>query len=132
MEERRAERRYGLQRTVLVYTYRDSRESTFGRIVDISANGLGLIVGAPLAEGEVVRVDVDKSVLLGTVLRCTPKDNHYAVGMKLLYSMTMAELKRILNHDFQSTDEASQLMKLMAKSFSASGGLKAVQRLLGL
>jgi len=132
MEERRRERRYQVHDTVMVYTYRDSRETIHGSIVDISTNGLGLTVSGMLAEGEVVRVDVGKSVLLGTVLRCRPSDNEYSIGLQLLYSMTTAELKRIVGDEFQTTEEASQLMKLIAKSVSASGGLKAVQRLLGL
>jgi hypothetical protein len=132
MEERRAEPRYEVHDTVTVYTYRDSRETTYGRIANISANGLGLMVSSVLAEGEVVRVDVGKSVLLGTVLRCTQRDTGYAVGLRLLYAMTAAELKCILGHDLESTAEANQFMKLLANSFATSGGLKAVQRLLGL
>jgi hypothetical protein len=131
MEDLRSERRYRINDSVLLYTYRESREGTVGRIDNVSSNGIGVIVSCPLADGEVVRVDIHKTVVLGTVLRCTPKEKEYSVGLQLVYSMTKDELKRILGRDFQSPNEAHPTMKIIADSLAGGSGMKTVQRLLG-
>lgn len=50
----------------------DETESVEGRLVDISAMGIGLEVPMPLQAGEVVAVETDSNVTFGVVRYCRP------------------------------------------------------------
>lgn len=52
------------------------------RIVDASARGLRLLAGAPIAPGQVVKVETAESMFLGEVCYCAAQGGEgYAVGI---------------------------------------------------
>lgn len=75
-----------------------------GRITDISASGMGMIVPFELSPSDILQLDVDDSRLFGFVVHAKPEGSGYRVGIELQRVLIGGtDLSRLLHQTLQST-----------------------------
>ena len=56
-----------------------------GTLLDISETGMGILVDAPISSGSTIHVEVERTLLVGTVVYCSPAANgRFRVGAQLV------------------------------------------------
>jgi hypothetical protein len=82
-----------------------------GRVVDISQEGVRLLLSIAFAPGAVVRIDIEASVLFGHVVYCQPEGPLSRIGI---------EVERVL----LGTEDLSQLLQsVLMETMPATPGV---------
>ena len=61
----------------------DSGIAVKGRLADLSAQGLSVILPGELPEGSVVKVEWGRTVFVGEAIYCRPQGAEFLVGLKM-------------------------------------------------
>jgi hypothetical protein len=77
-------------------TLLDSEEGSFGRLIDISESGVGILLRAPVDPGAMVKLEILGIIFYGQVAYSRPEDNGFQIGIfvepALLDSSNIIEL----------------------------------------
>jgi len=95
--ERRSEPRFDAQKTVIVTPLEENSTPLPALAVEVSGNGMRLILSRPLPIGAAVKVEPDDSMILGEVCYCQPRSGGFLVGLKLNQVLSNLEQLAKLN-----------------------------------
>ena len=77
-------------------TLLDSEESAFGRLIDLSESGVGVLLRTPADPGAMVKLEILGIIFYGQVAYCRPEDTGFQAGIfvepALLDSSNIIEL----------------------------------------
>jgi hypothetical protein len=82
MESRR-EPRFAINQTVHITNLGVPGDPISGKIVNISARGIRLLLDNEIAIGTIIKVEWATTLLLGQIIYCIPEGKQYSVGMEL-------------------------------------------------
>ncbi len=81
--ERRSEPRFDAQKTVIVTLLEENGAQLPALAVEVSGNGMRLILNRPVPIGAAVKVEPDDAMVLGEVCYCQPRSGGFLIGLKL-------------------------------------------------
>jgi hypothetical protein len=76
------------------------------KVVNFSGRGLKLNANQTLAPGTLVRVDLNRTMILGEVCYAEPAEGGFAIGLRLEHSLTITDSLERLRQRF-AEDEAT-------------------------
>ncbi len=112
--ERRLHQRYQVQYEARV-TKRGQRESTRGRVLDISQSGMSLDLPIQLEPGDAVQLEMADSVVTARVAHSTPEGSSYRTGIEVI-RVTLG-----------ATDLSYLLQRTLLDVLPATPGLETVE-----
>jgi hypothetical protein len=107
--EKRSEPRLDENRPVRVTVLRDPQRELIGRIENISGRGMRVLVNAPIAGREPIKLEWEGTLLLGEVCYCEAAPGGYGIGLELehalLHTHELSRLARRLAGDREMCPE---------------------------
>ena len=87
--ERRKERRFAVNKSVELQVFDACPGPTHGKrvnatVINLSGNGVRLHLQFPVGCGATVEITDKNTIIIGTVCNCTPQDDAYSIGVRIL------------------------------------------------
>jgi hypothetical protein len=82
--EQRLDQRWPANLDIALTSVENPRETTAGRIVDVSESGIRVRVPLQFLPGAIVKLEVADCVLFGQVVHCCHYSSAYEVGMEVV------------------------------------------------
>jgi hypothetical protein len=94
--DRRHEIRVNVDQPVRITVLGKYRHEMQGKAVDLSGDGMRIVVPHRVAPGNPVRIDLDYAMLLGDICYCCPSGRSFTLGVQLDQALSgLAELSRL-------------------------------------
>lgn len=91
---RRREQRFDLDQTVTLTELEGPAPPTIGRLANVSATGVAVVVGREYEAGTVLRLECGQTQLFGTVVHCTPAGREFSLGIELEDAVYSGSIRR--------------------------------------
>ncbi len=85
--EKRTGPRFPIDQLVLVTVLDECSDQFAGRVVNVSGNGMRLILDRPVAPGVPLKIECEETLLLGEVCYCEEVEGSYAAGLELEHAL---------------------------------------------
>ena len=104
--EYRSEPRYEIDQPLMVTDLRVGLGPFLGRLVNLSARGVQVILNWELAVSSEVKIEWDGTLLLGAVVYCKPQGGEYSIGVALEHAVYDTHLLTEILSEGPDYDEA--------------------------
>ncbi len=94
--DRRAQARFLADQQLSVSMVNPVLEAVTASIINVSREGMRLLMERPVAHGTILKLDWDDNALLGLVVYCEATETHYAIGLKLDQALPDTLLARLI------------------------------------
>ena len=96
--ERRTEQRVTFSGPCVLSRLGDSEAPQKGIISNASEHGARVAVKSPVAEGEIVSLEVGDDLFVATVAHCKPENDGHSVGLELISGTVKPKLREDLTY----------------------------------